>query len=485
MGLGKTVQTIAFLAWLTLKEKKTSKSRKPHLVVVPASTLSNWENELDKFCPTLNVVKYHGSQNERVELRNILREQIADGDVDIILSTYTIFEREASKVDRSFIYNQKFDFLVLDEAHCIKNADSSRYTNMNAIRSEHRLLLSGTPVQNDLSELLALLSFLMPSVFGKEDCTLMMEAYGWDKHSKATNKDLNQLKVMLSPFVLRRLKRDVLDQLSDKTTMLKLLDMSKMQKSVYEGIIHQYASKKEQLKLKYQADSDLQKILDGKILKKRTRNEDEENKGKSNQVTVDLCSPPSSSSITRDSLKTEEEEVTEVDLTILEHEKVSEDVVEEIQSLSATDAKHLFTALRKAANHPLLLRVHYTEDKIINKIATMAYHGGYFGDQCTFQRVKAEIEGFSDYDIHNLCLQFAESLGDLQLDATTLYNSPKMEYLRQLLPQLQVNAICYYSRHCSLVNNYLRTHCREKVIECCCLVNGPSFWICWKFYCKT
>ena len=82
----------------------------------------------------------------------------------MILSTYTIFEREASKSDRSFMYSLSLEYLVLDEAHCIKNAQSSRFVNLNMLRTKHRLLLSGTPVQNDISELLSMLSFLMPQV---------------------------------------------------------------------------------------------------------------------------------------------------------------------------------------------------------------------------------------------------------------------------------------------------------------------------------
>ena len=83
---------------------------------------------------------------------------------DVILSTYTIFERESNKADRAFMYSLHFEYLVLDEAHCIKNASSSRFVNLNMLRTRHRLLLSGTPVQNDISELLSMLSFLMPQV---------------------------------------------------------------------------------------------------------------------------------------------------------------------------------------------------------------------------------------------------------------------------------------------------------------------------------
>lgn len=95
----------------------------------------------------------------------------------MILSTYTIFEREASKADRSFMYTLSFEYLVLDEAHCIKNAASSRFINLNMLRTKHRLLLSGTPVQNDISELLSMLSFLMPQVRTVRGCNCAFYLY--------------------------------------------------------------------------------------------------------------------------------------------------------------------------------------------------------------------------------------------------------------------------------------------------------------------
>lgn len=146
------MQTIAFLGWLKfdMEKRDSSLQRKPHLIVVPASTLANWQNELERFCPSFEVVTYHGTQKERTDLRYELRQSIREGEVDIILSTYTIFERESGKVDRAFLSAQSFEYLVLDEAHCIKNSSSSRVSSLNALHTEHRLLLSGTPVQNDL-----------------------------------------------------------------------------------------------------------------------------------------------------------------------------------------------------------------------------------------------------------------------------------------------------------------------------------------------
>jgi SWI/SNF-related matrix-associated actin-dependent regulator 1 of chromatin subfamily A len=165
---GKTIQTIAFLGWLASQHPTNHsglrKTPRPHLIVVPASTLSNWENELRRFCPAFHVMTYHGSQNERAALRYEIRSERTVPDV--ILTTYTIFERESNKADRAFMQSLQLEYLVLDEAHGIKNAQSSRFVNLNMLKTRHRLLLSGTPVQNDIGELLSMLSFLMPQVCG-------------------------------------------------------------------------------------------------------------------------------------------------------------------------------------------------------------------------------------------------------------------------------------------------------------------------------
>ena len=245
MGLGKTVQTIAFLGWLKSTQSSSEKSL-AHLIVVPASTLANWENELKRFCPSLAVVTYHGSQNERAELRHDLRSDMRAGRVDVVLSTFTIFERESSKDDRSFMYKQQFEYMIVDEAHCLKVSTSSRFMNLNAIKSGHRLLLSGTPVQNDLSELLSLMSFTMPKLFRNINIEEVLEGFGWDKKSGVPSSSssavsINQLRGMLAPFVLRRIKSDVLDQLPDKESFLEKVQMTSFQSNVYDNILYGHA----------------------------------------------------------------------------------------------------------------------------------------------------------------------------------------------------------------------------------------------------
>ena len=112
------------------------------------------------------------------------------------------------------------------------------------------------------------------------------------------------------------------------------------------------------------------------------------------------------------------------------------------REISASEARHLFTALRKAANHPLLLRVRYRDEKVLDKIAVTAHAEGRFGRQCDYRRVREEIDKFSDFDIHQLCLEYPESLGQYQLDADVLYDSKKMQKLRELLPYFVVRKTC-------------------------------------------
>ncbi|KTF89392.1 hypothetical protein cypCar_00014384, partial [Cyprinus carpio] len=156
MGLGKTIQAISFLAHLYEKGIKG-----PHLITVPSSTLDNWVRELGLWCPSLKVLIYYGS----VEDRRYLRQDILSGLVEfnIIVSTYNL--TIGNDYDRSLFRKLRLKYAVFDEGHMLKNMNSLRYRHLMAINAEHRLLLTGTPLQNNLLELMSLLNFIMPSMF--------------------------------------------------------------------------------------------------------------------------------------------------------------------------------------------------------------------------------------------------------------------------------------------------------------------------------
>jgi SWI/SNF-related matrix-associated actin-dependent regulator 1 of chromatin subfamily A len=442
MGLGKTVQSIAFLAWLKNQPPSDPSYRygkKANLIVVPASTLTNWENELHKFCPSLQVVTYHGTQNERADMRIDLRRDIEMERIDVILSTFTIFERESGKDDRSFLQKIKFEYLIIDEAHCLKVSKSARFTNLNSLRSEHRLLLSGTPVQNDLGELLSLMSFLMPKEFRKIKISIdeLLEGFGWSKKNGASSssKSINHLRNVLAPFVLRRVKSDVLDQLPEKESFLEKVSMADFQSTVYDNILLGHATRKDELKSKFASEVLADSFMSGIVKGKR--------KSPANKELLDLVSPPKKVVKGSDNgVANEESDTMVVSLVANAREALNniktEDAQKIVSSLSSSEANHLFTALRKAANHPLLLRVRYKDDKAMAKIAEVCFAEGRFGYQCDYQRVRDEIDKFSDFDLHQLCLEYSDYLGHLQLDAAVLYDSQKLQRLKIMLPDLQV-----------------------------------------------
>ncbi|CAB3227270.1 unnamed protein product [Arctia plantaginis] len=249
MGLGKTVQVIAFLAHL----KETGQARGTHLIVVPASTLDNWSGELERWCPALRVSKYYGHPEERRQLRI----QYARGldNIDVVLTTYTMVN--SCPEERKMFRITPMHYVIYDEAHMLKNMSTQRYDNLLKIKSKHRLLLTGTPLQNNLLELMSLLAFVMPHMFsGKTDD--LKSLFQKNAKSKTTKKaegnteddepafeqsQITQAKRIMKPFVLRRLKRDVLQDLPKKTNHRELCAMSNRQNMLYKNLIAGFAAK--------------------------------------------------------------------------------------------------------------------------------------------------------------------------------------------------------------------------------------------------
>ncbi|CAH0398191.1 unnamed protein product [Chilo suppressalis] len=245
MGLGKTVQVIAFLAHL----KETGQARGTHLVVVPASTLDNWSGELARWCPSLRVSKYYGHPEERRQLRIEYARGLDK--YDVVLTTYTMVS--SCPEERKMFRITPMHYVVYDEAHMLKNMSTQRYDNLLKIKSKHRLLLTGTPLQNNLIELMSLLCFVMPHMFsGKtDDLKSLFQKNAKVKTTKKadgtiTKEDdvpafeqsqISQAKRIMKPFVLRRLKRDVLQDLPKKTNHTELCPMSERQQALYKELI--------------------------------------------------------------------------------------------------------------------------------------------------------------------------------------------------------------------------------------------------------
>ncbi|KNC29972.1 hypothetical protein FF38_07791, partial [Lucilia cuprina] len=207
MGLGKTLQVIAFLAHL-----KEIGERGPHLVVCPASTLENWLREFARFAPTLKVEPYYGSQPERAEIREELLS--SNNTFEVLVTTYNL--ATGGKSDTSFLKSLGFNVCVYDEGHLLKNSQSERYNKLMKLRASFRVLLTGTPLQNNLRELVSLLSFILPELFeqNREDLleVFKFKAKATSTESEKSRDDLlseqriRKAKTMMTPFVMRRRK---------------------------------------------------------------------------------------------------------------------------------------------------------------------------------------------------------------------------------------------------------------------------------------
>ncbi|KAL6859638.1 SNF2 family N-terminal domain-containing protein [Trichoderma novae-zelandiae] len=221
MGLGKTLQTIAFLGYLRHIMGITG----PHLVMVPKSTLDNWKREFAKWTPEVNVLVLQGAKDERHELIN---ERLVDEKFDVCITSYEMVLREKAHL-RKFAW----EYIIIDEAHRIKNEESSLSQVIRLFNSRNRLLITGTPLQNNLHELWALLNFLLPDVFGDADAFDQWFS-GQDQDQ---DKVVQQLHRVLRPFLLRRVKSDVEKSLLPKKEVNVYLGMSDMQVKWYQKIL--------------------------------------------------------------------------------------------------------------------------------------------------------------------------------------------------------------------------------------------------------
>uniref|UniRef100_A0A8C1KQJ7 Chromodomain helicase DNA binding protein 1 n=1 Tax=Cyprinus carpio TaxID=7962 RepID=A0A8C1KQJ7_CYPCA len=223
MGLGKTIQTISFLNYLFHEHQLYG----PFLLVVPLSTLTSWQREIQLWAPQINVVVYLGDIGSRNMIRTHewMHPQTKRLKFNVLLTTYEILLK-----DKSFLGNVSWAFIGVDEAHRLKNDDSLLYKTMIEFKSNHRLLITGTPLQNSLKELWSLLHFIMPIKF-----------HSWElfeeEHGKGRDSGYTSLHKELEPFLLRRVKKDVEKSLPAKVEQILRVEMSAVQKQYYKWIL--------------------------------------------------------------------------------------------------------------------------------------------------------------------------------------------------------------------------------------------------------
>lgn len=234
MGLGKTVQSIAFLGHIAEQYGVWG----PFLVISPASTLHNWQQEVQRFLPGFKVVPYWGSPNERKILRQFWVQKdlhTEDAGFHVVITSYQMVVS-----DYKYFNRIKWQYMVLDEAQAIKSSSSVRWKLLLGFNCRNRLLLSGTPIQNSMAELWALLHFIMPTLFDSHE--EFNEWFSKDIESHAENKtmiderQISRLHMILKPFMLRRIKKDVENELSDKIEIMVYCPLTTRQKLLYTAL---------------------------------------------------------------------------------------------------------------------------------------------------------------------------------------------------------------------------------------------------------
>lgn len=362
MGLGKTCQVIAFMAHLKDREER----RGPHLVVVPASTLENWLREFHKFCPDLVVQAYYGLQREREDLRYDLQDQ----EFDVMVTTYNLATGAAP--DFKFLTRQNFDVVVYDEGHMLKNSLSDRYSKLMRLQAHFRLLLTGTPLQNNLRELVSLLAFMLPRVFHekREDLQGLFNKKVSTKMSKEDEnynpllsvQAINKAKTMMTPFVLRRKKVQVLKHLPAKLHTVRRCGLTPSQHAIYD----QYFQQGRQTRL----ERERRKLLTGKE-------------------------------------------------------------AEEARKSPIPTTSNVMMHLRKAALHPLLFRKIYDDEKLAAMTEKIMKEPDYA--EAKKEYIFEDMTVMSDYELNLLCEQFPKSLSSYVLPDSAWNDSGKVTALLEVL----------------------------------------------------
>lgn len=216
----------------------------PYLVIVPLSTLSNWVNEFAKWCPSCRVIVYKGTPTQR---REMFKSEVRNGQFNVLLTTYEYIIK-----DKGSLKKLVWQYAIVDEGHRMKNAQSKFAVTLSTIyTTKNRILLTGTPLQNNLPELWALLNFLLPAVFNSAEsfdqwfnrpfASFSKDSQNEEQQDQMLSNEermliIHRLHELLRPFMLRRVKSEVLDQLPEKVEKVLRCDLSSWQKELYKQI---------------------------------------------------------------------------------------------------------------------------------------------------------------------------------------------------------------------------------------------------------
>lgn len=223
MGLGKTIQFIAFI--LHLKEENVLE--KPTLLVCPTSVMGNWQKEVSKFAPILKVLEYHGDKRPQGKIfTEVVKKH------DLVITSYSLIHR-----DIKLLKTVEWQIVVLDEAQNIKNSESRQSQAVRQLETAFRIALTGTPVENRLQELWSILDFLNPGYLGNKQFFQRRFAMPIEKYGDSAS--LNQLRSLVQPFILRRLKtdKDIIQDLPEKQEMTVFCGLTSEQVTLYQQLV--------------------------------------------------------------------------------------------------------------------------------------------------------------------------------------------------------------------------------------------------------
>lgn len=235
MGLGKTVQSISVMGYLAEKHNIWG----PFLVIAPSSTLHNWQQEITRFVPDIKCLPYWGNAKDRKVLRKFWdRKHITytrDSPFHVLITSYQLVVQ-----DTQYFQKIRWQYMILDEAQAIKSSQSSRWKSLLGFHCRNRLLLTGTPIQNNMQELWALLHFIMPSLFDSHDEFSDWFSKDIESHAQSNTKlnedQLKRLHMILKPFMLRRIKKHVQKELGDKIEEDVFCDLTYRQRAYYGNL---------------------------------------------------------------------------------------------------------------------------------------------------------------------------------------------------------------------------------------------------------
>ncbi|KAK2463239.1 hypothetical protein APHAL10511_004894 [Amanita phalloides] len=380
MGLGKTIQVISFFA--QLKERGNNG---PHLVVVPSSTLENWCREFARFAPSISIQTYYAGKEDRPLLRQTLLDtqqcnsKLGNG-WEVLITTYNL--AQGDERDRKFFRRINWDCCVYDEGHVLKNFQSQRYQSLLRCGSNWRLLLTGTPLQNNLQELVSLMNFILPNRFADslDSLRAIFKVKGDSKVTMLSQERISRAKKMMTPFVLRRRKDQVLSDLPNKAERIEWCEMTSLQKSIYTDALH-----------------------------------------RSRKTVIEV-----------DKQMTDAEENNQTNGHAKNSKKKPKTGVKEKNKVYLENSTNVLMDLRKAASHPMLFRARFTDDILSSITKQLLKEPDFKKRGAVFDLVKEDMTVMTDSELQVFCATY-KSTRKFLLDEDCYLHAGKVKILLELL----------------------------------------------------